>query len=391
MSFNVHEYQGKSLFKKYGIPFNEGGVADSPEEAFEIAKRLFEPGFTFAVKAQVHAGGRGKGGGIKLVKTPEEVRAAAVQILGKKRLVTPQTGPEGQPIQKLLIEKTTPLSTEYYVSVILDRSAEAPCLIVSPAGGMEIEEVAHTSPEKIFKHYFSVDQGLLEADAQKMAQRLSLNLVQTAVCARIFMALAKLFLELDVVLVEINPLALRVLGDIIAIDAKISFDANALYRHPEIAAMRDATQEDPREVEAKKFDLSYVGLDGNIGCVVNGAGLAMATMDIIKYAGGEPANFLDVGGGASKEKVTAAFKIILTDPKVKAILVNIFGGIMRCDVVAEGILAAIKDLGVKVPLVVRLEGTNVEQGKEILKKSGLNIIAASGFAEAAEKVVASLK
>ncbi len=390
MSFNIHEYQSKAIFKKYGIPFNEGEVADSPEQAFEIAKRLSEAGYTFAVKAQVHAGGRGKGGGIKLVKTPEEVRAAAAQILGK-RLVTPQTGPEGQPVQKVLIEKTTPLGSEYYVSVILDRSAEAPCLIVSPAGGMEIEEVARTSPEKIFKHHFSMDQGLLEPEAQKMAERLGLNPAQTATCARVFRAITQLFLELDVMLVEINPLALRVSGDIIAIDAKISFDANALYRHPEIAAMRDIAQEDPREVEAKKFDLSYVGLDGSIGCVVNGAGLAMATMDIIKYAGGEPANFLDVGGGASKEKVAAAFKIILTDPKVKAILVNIFGGIMRCDVVAEGILAAIKELGVKVPLVVRLEGTNVDQGKEILKKSGLNIITASGFAEAAEKVVASLR
>ena len=390
MSFNVHEYQAKEIFKKYGIPFNPGQAADSPDEAFEAAKRLAEAGYTFAVKAQVHAGGRGKGGGIKLVKTPEEVRQAAAQILGKN-LVTPQTGPEGRPVHKVLVEKTTPLGSEYYVSVILDRSAEEPCLIVSPAGGMDIEEVAQTSPEKIFKHYFSIDKGLLEPDARKMAERLSLNAGQTQTAAQIFLALAKLFLELDVSLVEINPLALRKSGDLIAIDAKISFDANALYRHPEIAVMRDPSQEDPREVEAKKFDLSYVGLDGNIGCIVNGAGLAMATMDIIKFAGGEPANFLDVGGGASKEKVAAAFKIILTDPKVKAILVNIFGGIMRCDVVAEGILTAIKEVGVKVPLVVRLEGTNVEEGKAILKKSGLNIITAPGFAEAAEKVVASLK
>ena len=390
MSFNIHEYQAKEIFRKYGIPFNDGEAADSPEEAFQAAKRLQESGYSFAVKAQVHAGGRGKGGGIKLVKTVEDVRQAAAQILGKT-LVTPQTGPEGRPVHKVLVEKTTPLGKEYYVSVILDRSAEKPCLIVSPSGGIDIEEVAQTSPEKIFKHYFSIEQGLLEPDARKMAGHLGLNPDQTQTVAQILQALARLFLELDVALVEINPLALRVSGQIVAIDAKISFDANALYRHPEIAALRDASQEDPREVEAKKFDLSYVGLDGNIGCIVNGAGLAMATMDIIKYAGGEPANFLDVGGGANKEKVAAAFKIILTDPKVKAILVNIFGGIMRCDVVAEGILAAIQEIGVKVPLVVRLEGTNVEQGKEILKKSGLNIIAASGFADAAEKVVASLK
>lgn len=391
MSFNVHEYQAKEIFKKYKIPFNDGAAASSAEEAFQIAKRLQEAGYSFAVKAQVHAGGRGKGGGIKLVNTPEEVRTAAAEILGKKILVTPQTGPEGRPIHKVLVEKTTPLGREYYVSVILDRSEEEPCLIVSPAGGMDIEEVAHKSPEKIFKHYFCIDQGLLEPDARKVAERLSLTPEQTQAFTQIFMALAKLFLELDGVLVEVNPLALRKSGEVIAIDAKISFDANALYRHPEIAAMRDPSQEDPREVEAKKFDLSYVGLDGNIGCIVNGAGLAMATMDIIKYAGGEPANFLDVGGGATKEKVAAAFKIILTDPKVKAILVNIFGGIMRCDVVAEGILAAIKEVGVKVPLVARLEGTNVDQGKEILKKSGLNIITAAGFADAAEKVVASLK
>lgn len=343
----------------------------------------------FAVKAQVHAGARGKGGGIKIVKSPEEVRDAASKILGRN-LVTPQTGPEGKPVDSVLIETTSPLAKEYYASVVLDRSAAKPCLIVSEAGGMEIEEVAASHPEKILKIHFSPDKGLPPEESKQIAARLVPNPKQAAVFAQIFDGMAKLFLELDASLVEINPLAVMGTGTVIAIDAKINFDDNGLYRHPEIAALRDPRQEDPREVEAKKFDLSYVGLDGNIGCVVNGAGLAMATMDIIQYAGGRPANFLDVGGGANKEKVTAAFKIILTDPKVEAILVNIFGGIMRCDVVAEGILAAVGEVGVKVPLVVRLEGTNVEQGKEILKRSSLKIISAASFKEAAEKVVAAL-
>ena len=421
---NIHEYQAKEIFKRYGIPIHEGRLAGTPQEAYKIAQEIAEPNRMFAVKAQVHAGGRGKGGGIKIVKSPEEVRDAASKILGHN-LVTPQTGPEGKPVHLVLIETTSPLAKEYYASVILDRSAAKPCLIASEAGGMEIEEVAAKAPEKILKQHFCPEKGLSREEAQRLAEKLipyrrhseakpknlaldpsppsaaqddgeSLEMTDsnhTAIrqsFSQIFQSLSKLFLELDASLVEINPLAVMSSGEVVAIDAKINFDVNALYRHPEIAALRDPTQEDPREVEAKKFDLSYVGLDGNIGCIVNGAGLAMATMDIIKYAGGEPANFLDVGGGASKEKVAAAFKIILQDPKVKAILVNIFGGILRCDMAAEGILAAVKEVGVKVPLVVRLEGTNEKEGKEILKRSGLNIIPASGFAEAAEKVVAAL-
>ena len=386
---NIHEYQAKEIFKRYAIPVNEGSVAQTAEEAFEIAKKLRGAGHFFAVKAQIHAGGRGKGGGIKIVKTPEEVKAAARNLLGKK-LTTPQTGGEGKLVSQVFVEATAEIEKEYYASIALDRSAARPCLIVSEAGGMDIEEVAAREPEKIFKRLFSPQDGLGPDEAASAANQLTRDSRTAQIFASLFQPLAKLFLDLDASLVEINPLAVMSSGEVIAIDAKINFDDNGLYRHPEIAALRDPSQEDPREVEAKKYELSYVGLDGNIGCIVNGAGLAMATMDIIKFAGGEPANFLDVGGGASKEKVAAAFKIILQDPNVRAILVNIFGGIMRCDVVAEGILAAVKEVGVKVPLVARLEGTNVNEGKEILKKSGLNIISASTFAEAAEKVVAAL-
>lgn len=387
---NIHEYQAKQIFSKYGITVNCGHTAKSAEEAFLAAQQLSKlPGSHYAVKAQVHAGGRGKGGGIKIVDSPEKAREAAAQILGK-RLVTPQTGPEGRPVDLLLVERTSPLDREYYVSVVLDRGLAQPCLIASQAGGMDIEEVADKHPDKIFKTHFSSTQGLPDEEAQAMARRLVQNEKEIRDFSKIFQAIAKIFIEKDASLIEINPLAVMKTGEVIAIDAKINFDDNALYRQTEVAALRDPHQEDPREVEAKQFDLSYVGLDGNIGCVVNGAGLAMATMDIIKYAGGDPANFLDVGGGASKEKVAAAFKIILKDPKVKAILVNIFGGIMRCDVVAEGILAAAAELGVQVPLVVRLEGTNAKEGKAILQNSKLNVITASGFAEAAEKVVAVL-
>ncbi len=386
---NIHEYQAKEIFTKYGILSHESKNVHTPEEAFEFASRPVKPGYIYAVKAQVHAGGRGKGGGIKLVKTPEEVRQAAAKLLGTQ-LVTPQTGPEGKPVASLLIERTTTLKEEYYVSIVLDRAAGKPCLIVSGEGGMDIEEVAAHTPEKIFKWHFSATAGLSEADARKIAEKLSRDKKFVPDFTRIFMAMAKIFLDIDASLIEINPLSVTAADQLIAIDAKINVDDNGLFRHPDILAMRDPAQEDPREVEAKKFDLSYVGLDGNIGCIVNGAGLAMATMDIIKFAGGEPANFLDVGGGANKEKVAEAFKLILTDPQVKAILVNIFGGIMRCDVVAEGILAAVQEIGVKVPLVVRLEGTNVKEGKELLSRSNLKIIAADGFASAAEKVVAAL-
>ncbi|MBI3316670.1 MAG: ADP-forming succinate--CoA ligase subunit beta [Candidatus Omnitrophica bacterium] len=388
---NIHEYQAKEIFHRYAIPVNLGKIARSEKEAFDAAHGIEagQPGCLFAVKAQVHAGGRGKGGGIKIRKNAGEVARAAAEMLGT-RLVTPQSGSEGKPVDRVLIEGTSAIAKEYYASVVLDRSEIKPCLIVSEAGGMDIEEVAANEPEKILKQYFSLEEGLGSAEAEALARRIVKDKDHALIFSRIFQSLAKLFLELDASLVEVNPLAVLENGKVVAIDAKINFDVNALYRHPDIAALRDSRQEDPREVEAKKFDLSYVGLEGNIGCIVNGAGLAMATMDIVKYYGGEPANFLDVGGGANKDKVTAAFKIILRDPSVKAILVNIFGGIMRCDVVAEGILAAVSEVGVKVPLVVRLEGTNVKEGKEILKKSNLNIITASEFAEAAEKVVAAL-
>lgn len=369
---------------------NQRGLARSAEEADSIARTQATPGCLFAVKAQVHAGGRGKGGGIKVFKDVHDVKAAAQAMLGT-RLVTPQTGKEGRPVDSVLVEFTYPIVKEFYVSVVLDRSLCQGCLIVSEAGGMNIEEVAQKFPEKIVKTWFSVDQGLSAAESDRAASKLSLTADQKKTFSQVFQAIAKLFLELDCSLVEINPLAIVEDGRVIAIDAKINFDDNAFYRHEDLAALRDPNQEDPREVEAKKFDLSYVGLDGSIGCIVNGAGLAMATMDIIKYAGGEPANFLDVGGGAGKEKVAAAFKIILRDPKVKAILVNIFGGIMRCDVVAEGVLEAVKEVGVKVPIVVRLEGTNVKEGKEILAKSSLKVISADTFEEAAEKVVASIR
>lgn len=392
---NIHEFQAKELFQRYGIPFHKGVVVNTPEAAYQAANELYDPIRQFAIKAQVHAGGRGKGGGIKMTSDANEVKTFTAKILGKQ-LVTPQTGPEGKPVDCVLIESTSEIDIEYYASIVLDRSNYKLCLIVSRQGGMDIEEVARLEPDKIIKQHFELEDGLLEKDALQAALKLNSDPALAAELARVFQAMAKLFVEQDCSLIEVNPLALMKNGRIIAIDAKINLDDNALYRHPETAAWYDPAQEDPREVDARKIELSYVGLDGNIGCIVNGAGLAMATMDIIKYAGGEPANFLDVGGGANKEKVTAAFKILLRDQKVKAILVNIFGGIMRCDVVAEGILAAIQDLeksGLeisKIPLVVRLEGTNVEKGREILEKSNLKIMTAASFEEAAHKVVGAI-
>lgn len=387
---NIHEYQAKEIFKRYGIPVNQSATASTPEEARKVAESLPAKERLYAVKAQVHAGGRGKGGGIKVVRTPDEVQKAAAEILGKGKLVTPQTGPEGKPVDRLLIEDTVEIAREYYASIVLDRSACDLCLIVSESGGMDIEDVAARTPERIIKHPFSPDAGLLPQDADRIAFILGLNAEHARIFSGVFQSLSKLFIEQDVSLVEINPLAVGVRKEVVAIDAKINFDENALFRRPEIARLRDPKQEDPREAEAKAFDLSYVGLNGNIGCIVNGAGLAMATLDIIQVAGGQPANFLDVGGGATKEKVAAAFKIILRDPKVKAILVNIFGGIMRCDVVAEGILSAVQEVAVNVPLVVRLEGTNVKEGKALLKQSSLKIMTAETFREAAEKVVAQV-
>lgn len=394
---NIHEYQAKAIFQKYGIPTNPGRFAKTAEETYAAAKEIYKPGEVLATKAQVHAGGRGKGGGIKIAKNPEEARDFAKKILGTQ-LVTPQTGPEGKPVQSIWMESSVGLKKEFYVGIVLDRSSCQGCLIASSAGGMDIEEVAEKHPEQIFKKLFSLETGMTPAEASEVAEKLTENGEWKSRLREVFCKLSMIFIENDVSLIEINPLAIMDDDLLIAIDAKINFDDNALFRHPEIAALYDPSQDDPREVEAKKFDLSYVGLEGEIGCVVNGAGLAMATMDIIKYAGAEPANFLDVGGGASQEKVAAAFNILLSDKRVKAILINIFGGIMRCDVLAKGILQAVQSLSSErrkqldqMTIVVRLEGTNAKEGREILAKSNLKLISAANFKEAAEKVVQGLK
>lgn len=381
---NLHEYQAKEILRRFQIPVPAGEAADSVSKAGEAAARL--GGDRFVVKAQIHAGGRGKAGGVLLVNGRKGVEEAAQKILGR-RLVTPQTGPSGQPVDQVLVQVQTDLSKELYAAVVLDRSKARPSLIFSASGGMEIEEMARKKPGAVWKLPFSPRQALNSEETGKFLSQGSLPPDDVKKLAPLLSRLTQIFLETDASLVEINPLAQTPAGDFLAIDAKIRLDDNGLEKHPELARLRDPRQEDPREVEAKKFDLSYVGLEGNIGCMVNGAGLAMATMDLIKLAGGEPANFLDVGGGATKEKVAAAFKIILADPKVKAILVNIFGGIMRCDTLAEGILAAVQESGLKIPLVVRLEGTKVEEGKAILKKSGLRITSAETLEEAARKAV----
>lgn len=398
---NLHEYQAKEILSQYGIPIPQGKAVRSPEEAERAASEL--GGEKFVVKAQIHAGGRGKAGGVILLDRRDEVRPASEKLLGK-HLKTSQTGPSGQPVDWVLIQVQTDIAREYYAAVLLDRSREKPCLIFSESGGVEIEEVARKNPAAIQKIWFSPFKGLTPDEvmefirdgrgavsAPKGTPRGRGNPAPTGEIDSLSKILSKmtgLFLKIDASLVEINPLVQTPAGDFLAVDAKIRLDDFGLEAHPELARLHDPRQEDPRETEAKKFGLSYVGLEGDIGCMVNGAGLAMATMDLIKLAGGEPANFLDVGGGASKEKVTAAFKIILEDPKVKAILVNIFGGIMRCDVIAEGILAAVKEIRLKVPLVVRLEGTQAKEGKEILKKSGLQIVPAGSLEEAAREVVA---
>ncbi len=394
---NLHEYQAKEIFRRYGLPVPPGKVVRSADEAAEACHAL--GGEKFVVKAQIHAGGRGKAGGVKLVDGKEAVRAGARELIGRS-LRTHQTGPSGQPVNVVLIESRSEIVKEYYTAIVLDRSQEKPCLLFSGMGGVDIEEVAQKRPEAIHKRTFSASTGLSrevarsileESTTEMCSSHTSLSASDKEKLTDILVGLAKVFLETDASLVEVNPLGYMRAGNWQIVDAKVRLDDNGLERHPELAALRDPGQEDPREVEAKKFDLSYVGLEGNIGCMVNGAGLAMATMDLIKLAGGEPANFLDVGGGASKEKVTAAFKIILTDPKVRAILVNIFGGIMRCDVIAEGILAAVKEIQLKVPLVVRLEGTKVNEGKEILKKSAIDIISAASLEEAAEKAVSCVR
>jgi succinyl-CoA synthetase beta subunit len=386
---NLHEYQAKQLFAAYGIPVPAGRPAKSAADALAAAQAL--GGSLWVVKAQVHAGGRGKAGGVKLCRSVEEVRDAAAGMLGR-RLVTHQTGPEGLPVNMLLIEAGSDIARELYLSVLVDRSREQLVFMASAAGGMEIEEVAARAPEKIFRVHVHPAAGVQPFQIRQLAFELAVTeKSQMATFGRIVNGLYRLFLEKDASLVEVNPLIITADGRMLALDAKLNLDDNALFRHPDVAAMRDASQEDARESEARQHELNYVSLDGNIACMVNGAGLAMATMDIIKLYGGTPANFLDVGGGATSERVTAAFKLILSNRGVKAILVNIFGGIVRCDLIAEGIIAAVKDVGVRVPVVVRLEGTNVEQGKKLLAGSGLAITPANDLTDAARKVVASIK
>ena len=384
----IHEYQGKEILRQFGVPTPRGVACFSVDEAVAAAQQL--GGAVWVVKAQIHAGGRGKGGGVKVARSLEEVHSAAQQILGM-HLVTHQTGQDGQVVRRLLIEEGAQITKEFYLGMVIDRSKQRVALLGSSEGGMEIEEVAAHSPEKIHTVRIDPVTGLNAPDAAQVARSIGIPDVAIDGAVVALQGLYRAFVEKDAMLAEINPLALTADGRVLALDAKFNFDSNALYRHPEIVAMRDLDEEDPAEIEASKFDLSYISLDGDIGCLVNGAGLAMATMDIIKLYGGSPANFLDVGGGASKEKVTEAFKLMLHNPKLKAILVNIFGGIMKCDVIAEGVVAAAREVHLKVPLVVRLEGTNVEIGKKILAESGLTIISGNDMADAAQKVVAAAR
>jgi succinyl-CoA synthetase beta subunit len=383
----IHEYQGKELFRKYGVPVPRGIPAFTLAEATKAAKELGGP--VWVVKAQIHAGGRGKGGGVKLARSLDEVEKLAGQILGMQ-LVTHQTGPGGQKVRRLLIEEGANIAKELYVGMVVDRAAQRVTLMASSEGGMDIEEVAANHPEKIHKVAIDPTTGLTDAQADDVARKIGIPAASVTQGRAVLQNLYKVFDETDASLAEINPLIVTGDGKVIALDAKLNFDSNALFRHPEIVAMRDLDEEDANEIEASKHDLSYISLDGNIGCLVNGAGLAMATMDTIKLFGAEPANFLDVGGGATTEKVTEAFKIMLRNPKVKGILVNIFGGIMRCDTIADGIVAAAKETHLSVPLVVRMKGTNDEKGKQILKDSGLPIISADNMADAARKIVAAV-
>ena len=384
----IHEYQGKEILRQFNVPVPNGIPALSVDEAVEAAKKLGGP--VWVVKAQIHAGGRGKGGGVKVAKSLEEVKTYATQILGMQ-LKTHQTGPEGQKVRRLLVEDGADIKKEYYVGLLTDRATQSVVVMASSEGGMDIEEVAAVTPEKIIKVFANPLVGLTDADAAKLAQGIGVPEASQAQAKAVLQSLYKVYMDTDASLVEINPLILEGNGNIKALDAKFNFDSNALYRHPEIVAYRDLDEEDPAEVEASKFDLAYISLDGNIGCLVNGAGLAMATMDTIKLFGGEPANFLDVGGGATAEKVTEAFKIMLKNKDVKAILVNIFGGIMKCDVIADGVITACKAVNLSVPLVVRMKGTNEELGKKMLAESGLPIISADTMAEAATKAVAAVK
>ncbi|KFN02294.1 succinyl-CoA ligase subunit beta [Bacillus clarus] len=381
---NIHEYQGKAVLRSYGVSVPNGKVAFTVEEAVEAAKELGTD--VCVVKAQIHAGGRGKAGGVKVAKNLEEVRTYAESILGTT-LVTHQTGPEGKEVKRLLIEEGCDIKKEYYVGLVLDRATSQVVLMASEEGGTEIEEVAEKTPEKIFKEYIDPAVGLQGFQARRIAFNINIPKELVGQAVKFMMGLYRAFIEKDCSIAEINPLVTTGDGKVMALDAKLNFDSNALYRHKDILELRDLDEEDSKEVEASKYDLNYIPLDGNIGCMVNGAGLAMATMDIIKHYHGDPANFLDVGGGATAEKVTEAFKIILSDKNVKGIFVNIFGGIMKCDVIAEGVIEATKQVGLELPLVVRLEGTNVELGKKILNESGLNIVAAESMADGAKKIV----
>jgi succinyl-CoA synthetase beta subunit len=394
---NIHEYQAKELLKTYGVAVLDGHIAWTPEEAEAAAAKL--PGPVYVVKSQIHAGGRGAGhfadaptgkGGVRIAKSPAEVKAAAEAMLGHV-LVTKQTGEAGRKVHRVYVEAGCDIARELYLSLLIDRATSRVTIMASTEGGMEIEEVAEKHPEKIMRVAIDPASGISGFHARRLAFGLGLTGKQIGVFTKFVNAMYTAFLALDCAIVEINPLVVTGAGEIIALDAKVSFDDNALFRHPDIEALRDEAEEDPKELEAAKYSLNYVALDGTIGCMVNGAGLAMSTMDIIQLYGGSPANFLDVGGGATKERVTAAFKIILSDPNVEGILVNIFGGIMRCDVIAEGVVAAAREVSLNVPLVVRLEGTNVELGKDIMAKSGLPIISADNLADAAEKVVAAVK
>jgi len=380
----IHEYQAKAILKRYGVPVPGGEVASTAAEAREIAHRL--GGSVVVVKAQIHAGGRGKGGGVKLARSADDAERIARDMLGMT-LVTHQTGPEGRIVGRVLVEEGLQMTRELYLSLVLDRAAGKPVMMASAAGGMDIEEVAASTPEKIVRVYIEPGVGLVPFEARQIGFAIGLDGPQVNKFVRLATALYEAFLSTDATLVEINPLVVTAAGDLLALDAKMNFDDNALYRHADVRELRDLAEEDPLEIEASKFSLNYIHLDGNIGCMVNGAGLAMATMDIIKLAGGEPANFLDVGGGANAEQIRNAFKILMSDAKVKAVLINIFGGILRCDVLAQGVVAAVKELGVPVPIVIRMEGTNVEEGKKILRDSGMKLTTADSMDDAAAKVV----
>jgi succinyl-CoA synthetase beta subunit len=394
---NIHEYQAKTLLARFGVAVPKGGVAYTPDEAEKVARELGGP--VWVVKSQIHAGGRGAGrfkndpdgkGGVRVVKSIDEVKKNATAMLGKT-LITKQTGPKGKEVKRIYVEEGCDIKRELYLGMLVDRASHRIVVMASTEGGMDIEEVAHKTPEKIVKIAIDPTQGLQAYYARKVAFGLGLEGKQVGACVKFLTAMYEAFTSLDASIVEINPLVVTGAGEVLALDAKMNFDDNALFRHKDVAELRDEDEEDPMELEASKHELNYVKLDGSIGCMVNGAGLAMATMDIIKLYGGEPANFLDVGGGATRERVTQAFKLILSDPNVEGILVNIFGGIMRCDVIAEGVVAAAREVALNVPLVVRLEGTNVDLGKKILKNSGLKIVSADNLADAAEKIVTAVK